>query len=96
MKPQNQEKGAPGLTQSNATPLADIHVASYPLVSPSASTSVPLSSTLTSYWQSSEAKKLFHPKGNELSDLDAVNKQIKLLLKASDSPNGIFDVIDSG
>jgi len=51
---------------------------------------------LTSYWQSSEAKKLFHPKGNELSDLDAVNKQIKLLLKASDSPNGIFDVVDSG
>jgi hypothetical protein len=57
MKPQNQEKGAPGLTESNATPLADIHVVSNPLVSSLASTSVPLSSTSTSYWQSSEAKK---------------------------------------
>ena len=96
MKPQNQEKGAPGLTESNTTPLADIHVASIPPVSSSAITSVPLSSTSTSYWQSSEAKKLFHPKGNEVSALDAVNNQIELLLKASDSPNGIFDVIDSG
>jgi hypothetical protein len=57
---------------------------------------VPLSSTSTSYWQSSEAKKLFHLKGNEVSALDAVNNQTELLLKASDSPNGIFDVIDSG
>jgi hypothetical protein len=62
MKPQNQEKGAPGLTESNATPLADIHVISIQLVSSFASTSVPLSSTSTSYWQSSEAKKMFHPK----------------------------------
>ena len=31
-----------------------------------------------------------------MSALNAVNNQIELLLKASDSPKGIFDVIDSG
>jgi hypothetical protein len=36
-----------------------------------------------SYWHSSEAKKLFHPKG-ELSALDAVNNPIELLLRAMD------------
>jgi hypothetical protein len=78
MKPQNQEKGAPGLTKSNATPLADVHVTSNLLVSSLASTSVPLSSTSKSYWQSSEAKKMFHPKDNEVSALDAVDNQIEL------------------
>jgi hypothetical protein len=81
MKPQNQEKGAPCLTESNATPLADVHMASNPLVSLLACTSVPLSSTSTSYWQSPEAKKLFHLKGNEVLALKAVNNQIELLLK---------------
>jgi hypothetical protein len=63
MKPWNQEKGAPGLTKSNVTPLADIHNAYNPLISSLASTSVPLSSTSTSYWQSSEAKKMVSSKG---------------------------------
>jgi len=35
-------------------------------------------------------KKWFHPKGNEVSALDAVNNQIELLSKASGSPNGFL------
>jgi hypothetical protein len=42
------------------------------------------------------SKKNVPSKGNEVSALNAVNNQIELLLKASDSPKGIFDVIDSG
>ena len=39
---------------------------------------------------------MFHPKGNELSALDSVNNQIDLLLQASSSPHGYFDVMDFG
>jgi hypothetical protein len=78
----------PGLNASSTTPLADV-------VSSSAS-SLQQNSSSTSYWCSSEAKKLFHLKGNDVSALDAVNNQIELLLQASSSPNGYFDVMDCG
>ena len=93
MKPQNQEKGVPGLNETTATPLVDLQIPSNTMVSSSA---VHLNVSSISYWHSSEAKKLFHPKGNELSALDAVNNQIELLLRASSSPNGYFGVMDCG
>ncbi len=34
--------------------------------------------------------------GNEVTALDTVNNQIELLLQASSSPNGYFDVMDCG
>jgi hypothetical protein len=52
-------------------------------------------SSSTSCWCLSEAKKLFHPKGNELSALDAVSNQIDLL-QACSSPHGYFDAMDCG
>jgi len=95
MKPQNQEKGMPGLNVSNTTPLADVHVTSIQMVSSLAS-SLQQNSSSPSYWCLSEAKKMFHLKGNEVTALDAVNNQIELLLQASSSPNGYFDVMDCG
>jgi len=78
----------PGLNASNTTPLADV-------VSSSAS-SLQQNSSSTSYWCSSKQKKMFDLMGNEVTALDTVNNQIELLLQASSSPNGYFDVMDCG
>jgi hypothetical protein len=74
----------PSLNETTETPLMDLQTPSSITV---ASSAVHLNLSSISYWHSSEAKKLFHPKGNELLALDAVKNQIKLLLRAISSPD---------
>ena len=94
----NQEIGKPGISNSIAKPLGDEIDATNPLSNDVTSSLVmtppaaALSSLVTNYWVSTEAIKLFKPKGEE-GVLNAIDNQIEVLEQALASDSGYIEII---
>ena len=54
----------------------------------------PVQNVEASYWESTEARKLFRPIAKERDALEGVDNQIELLCYATSTPNGYLTLID--
>ena len=61
---------------------------------PSATAKKTVQNVEASYWESTEARKLFRPIAKERDALEGINNQIDLLCNATSTPNGYLALID--
>jgi hypothetical protein len=61
---------------------------------PSATAKKNLQNVEASYWESTEARKLFRPIAKERDALEGIDNQIDLLCNATSTPNGYLALID--
>jgi hypothetical protein len=72
----------------------DLSIEKLPLNAPLPAASLP--AIQTSYWHSSEARRLFRPLATEKDVVEGIDNQIELLRTASSTPHGYLTLIERG